>query len=233
MKKSALLLFLGLTASAHADFTVQLDAGRLRLNAATTMPTGSLLLLIEAGGDNSFSNSLAPGQYVSGNDILLSATAFPGSAGSFNNSGGPDETLNAITNLPTTNTGDLVALRWFPQITYAQWQAGATPTAGQNFGTYNPLTNGNGSIAPSSTQCPGGGTANSPDCGNVWAVPSGGATINLNFFTTDSGGGGTQTPAEGYASFSVTAVPEPSTYLGGFLAASTIGFTMLRRRIKR
>jgi hypothetical protein len=224
MKKIICILTIAVTTSAYADFTVQLDAGQLRLNGATTMATNSLLLLIEAGGDNSFSNSLAPGQYVSGNDIVLSAIAFPASAGGFNNSGGTNETINTLTNLPSTNTGDLIALRWFPQITLAQWQAGATPTAGQSFGTYNPLTNGSGTIAP-------GGGANNPDGGAVWAVPSGGTTINLNFFTTNSDGGGTQTPAEGFANFAV--VPEPTAFVLDLLGGAGFGLAALLRRFKR
>ena len=98
-----------------------LDAGRLRQNAGTAMPAGSLLILVAAGGDNAFSNTLAPGQYVSGNDILLSAMSFAPSAGAFNGSGGIDETINTIqintSSLPSLQTGDLLALRWFPQIT--------------------------------------------------------------------------------------------------------------------
>lgn len=115
-----LLAFVFLCSSASADFTVILDAGKLRLNAATAMPAGSVLVLVAAGGDGTFSNTLAPGQYVSGNDILLSIVTFPGSAGSFNMSGGTDETLNTLTintsNFPTLAVGDLLALRWFPQI---------------------------------------------------------------------------------------------------------------------
>jgi hypothetical protein len=220
MKKSICVLLTVLAASAYADtFTVTtLDAGKLRLNAATAMSTGSLLIMVAAGGDGTFSNSLAPGQYVSGNDVLLSAIAFPGSAGGFNNAGGTDETNNTLSDLPVTSQGDLIALRWFPQITYAQWQAGATPTAGQNYGTYNPLAAGN--------------ATNNPDGGNVWAEPAGGANINLNFFTTDTGAG-TQAPAEGYANFTVTAVPEPSTFALAVLGSSTIGLAMLRRRVKR
>ncbi len=219
MKKGIGILLLALTTSAYADFSVQLDAGRLRQNAATAMPAGSLLLLIEAGGDSTFSNTLAPGQYVSGNDVVLSATAFPTSAGGFNTSGGTDETINLFTNLSTANQGDLVALRWFPQISYAQWQLGATPTAGQVFGTYNPLAVGNGS--------------NNPDGGDPWAVPASG-TINLNMFTTDSDGGGTQMPSTGYANFAVSAVPEPSSLtliVFGFLSIAGIGLRRLSKTV--
>lgn len=70
-----------------------------------------------------------------------------------------------------------------------------TPVAGQSFGTYNPLFAGN--------------ATNDPDDGDLWEVPSDGALVNLNFFTTDSDGGGTQNPAAGYATYVV--VPEPST----------------------
>ncbi len=188
------LLFLGLAAPALADFTVIADAGRLRLDAATPMAQGSVLVLVAAGGDGTFSNTLAPGQYAAGSDIVLSVASVSGSAAGFNNSGGPDETLNTITistaSFPGLAVGDLLALRWFPEITLAQFQAGMTPAAGNHFGTYNPLFWGNGS--------------NNPDGGEPWAVPGGGATINLNFFTTDSAGGGTQNPAEGYAPFTIT-----------------------------
>jgi hypothetical protein len=218
MKIIAVFLFAFATcAYASPDFSVALDAGQLRLNAATAMSQGSLLILIEAGGDNTFSNNLAPGQYVSGNDIMLSAVAFPSSAAAFNNSGGTNETINLFTNLPNpvAATGDLIALRWFPQITYSQFLAGATPTVGQNFGTFNPIADGNGN--------------NSPDGGSPWAVPSGGPTINLNFFTTSSDGGGTQAPSEGFANFSVAAVPEPSTWVAGALVAATLARVARRR----
>ena len=197
MRKLLALAFLAVSTTALADFTVILDAGRLRLSAATPMALDSVLVLVAAGGDGLFSNILAPGQYASGNDIVLSVMTIPGSAGAFNNSGGPDETLNFLTiktaGFPTLVAGDLLALRWFPQISLTQFNAGTTPAAGNNFGTYNPLFWGNGS--------------NNPDGADPWAVPAAGATINLNFFTTDSGGGGTQDPAEGYAQFTVGGVP--------------------------
>jgi cell division septation protein DedD len=195
-----LLAFVLVCSSAYADFSVILDAGKLRLNAATAMPAGSVLVLVAAGGDGTFSNNLSPGNYVSGNDILLSVATVPGSAAGFNMSGGVDETLNTLTintsNFPGLAVGDLLALRWFPQISLTQFLAGVTPAAGNNFGTYNPLFWGNGT--------------NNPDGGNTWSVPNGGATINLNFFTTDSGGGGTQNPTEGYASFVVSGTPTPT-----------------------
>ncbi|HEY1582074.1 MAG TPA: PEP-CTERM sorting domain-containing protein [Chthoniobacterales bacterium] len=219
MKKLLALLFLALTTSAFADFTVLLDAGKLKLNMGTAMPAGSVLVLVAAGGDGTFSNTLAGGQYAAGNDILLSVISVPGSFGAFNTAGGADETLNTLTisttNFPTLATGDLLALRWFPQITAAQFALGATPVGGNNFGTYNPLFYGN--------------ATNNPDGGNAWAVPSGGATIDLNFFTTSSDFGGTQNPSEGYAQFSV--VPEPSSV--ALLSVGTIGALVFGLRRKR
>jgi hypothetical protein len=219
MKKLLALLFLAIATPALADFTIILDAGKLRLSAATPMPAGSVLVLVAAGGDGSFSNSLAAGQYASGNDILLSLITVPNSAVGFNNSGGTDETLNTITintsSFPSLTVGDLLALRWFPQISLAQFNAGVTPSTGNNFGTYNPLFWGNGT--------------NNPDGGNTWSVPTGGATINLNFFTTDSGGGGTQNPTEGYAQFTV--VPEPTSAV--LIGVSLIGAVAFRFRKRR
>ena len=214
MKKIFAFLFVALATPAFADFTVLLDAGKLRLSLASTMPAGSVLVLVAAGGDGSFSNSLAPGQYASGNDILLSTLTGLGSSGAFNTSGGTDETLNTLTisttTFPSLAVGDLLALRWFPQISQTQFQTGTVPSAGNNFGTYNPLFWGNGT--------------NNPDGGQVWAVPSGGATINLNFFTTDTAG--TQTPSRGYAQFTV--VPEPSSF--ALIGVSLFGAAAFRLR---
>jgi hypothetical protein len=217
MKKLLALLLIGLTTSAYADFTVLLDAGKLRLSLAAPMPAGSVLLLVAAGGDGTFSNVLGAGQYVAGNDILLSQTTFPSSSGAFNTNGGVDETLNSLVintaSFPTLATGDLLALRWFPQISQTQFNTGVTPTGGNSFGLYNPIFYGN--------------VSNSPDGGNAWAVPSGGATINLNFFTTDTAG--TQAPAEGYAQFTV--VPEPSSVV--LLTTGLVGGVAILSRRKR
>jgi len=216
MKKLLGLPLLLVATPAFADFTILLDAGKLRIDAGNAMPSGSVLVLVAAGGDGSFSNSLAPGQYVAGNDILLSQTTFTNSSGAFNTSGGADETLNTIVintaAFPSLAVGDLLALRWFPQISQSQFNSGTLPVSGNNFGIYNPFFWANGT--------------NNPDGGQVWAVPSGGSTINLNFFTTDSGGGGTQAPARGYAQFIV--VPEPGTL--ALLTVGSLGVLLALRR---
>src|SRR5947209_565796 len=124
MKRLILLLSLGAISSSYGAFSVNLDAGQLKgPGGAATMQAdnaaphnnGSLLLLIAAGGDNTFSNSLMSGQYVSGNDVVLGA-------GGFDTNGGTNETLTSFANLSGT-ASDLIALRWFPNITFAQYQA--------------------------------------------------------------------------------------------------------------
>ena len=77
MKKLLPLILLALATPALADFTALIDAGKLRLDGANALPAGSVLILVAAGGDGSFSNSLAAGQLVSGNDILLSLVSVP------------------------------------------------------------------------------------------------------------------------------------------------------------
>lgn len=221
MKKILCVLLLGVSSSAFADFAVNLDAGRLRgpagltaLPSDNTSPSnaGGLLLLIAAGGDLTFSNTLTSGQYVSGNDILLAA-------GGFNMIIGTDETQTSFSITFTPATGDRIALRWFPDLTFAQFKLGATPSAGQSYGTYNPRTSN-----PANT-------TDNPDGGDSWLVPAGG-TINLNFITTNSDPPpGTQPAALGFANF-IVAVPEPSTFVGlaiGF--AALLGFRARKRRL--
>jgi hypothetical protein len=156
------------------DFSVTVDAGRLRISSTAPLPhvdniapftNGSLLLLIAANGDGTFSNMLSPGNFVADNDILLVA-------GGFNNSGGLDETITFFS-VPTTGLtlppNDRIALRWFPAITYGQYLSGTKPSAGQHFGTYNPRT----CVPPNATD--------NPDGADPWTAPVSGS-VALNFF---------------------------------------------------
>jgi hypothetical protein len=182
----------------RADTLVHVDAGELTgpdgatmsIDDSTPSSNGSLLLLIDLGTSDTVDNALTPGEYVAGSNIILGAAGF-------NNDGGTNETLSPIT--ITGTEGDTIALRWFPQITYAEFETGTyTPSAGDDFGTYTP------------------GSGTPPDGGSAWVVPdpTAGSTIDLDFYTTDSDGRGTQAPSEGYANFVVSDeidVPEPST----------------------
>ncbi len=217
MKKilSLLILLIG-SLTSYGAFSIALDAGQLRSNSVTGLPVGSLLIFITAGADGIFQtpSNLSAGNYAAGDDVLLSIMTDTNSASPFNNAGGTNETNSvfAITQVnPPAN--QLLGFLWFPQITYAQFLTGTVPTAGQTFGFYNPSFYGNGS--------------NAPDGGDPWVVPATGL-INLNFFTTDSGGGGTQLPSEGFGNNYLVLIPEPSTYL--LISVGAIGLMFVYRR---
>ena len=109
----------------YGDTTVNLDAGQLTSPVTAPMQiddnsgsvNGSLLLILDLGAGNSVSDTLSPGDFVSGSNTILAA-------GGFNDNGGTNETLTAFdVNAPAT-VGDEIALRWFPQITLAQYNLG-------------------------------------------------------------------------------------------------------------
>ena len=223
--RSLLLSFLCLAPLAtRADITVNLDAGLLTSPLTAAMqhdnsmnsPHGSLLLLIDIGNGLTLSNTLTAGHYVSGTDTILAA-------GGFNTNGdlvtNTNETLTTFTIASGLgHTNDEIALRWFPQITLAQYQAnpGVLPVAGQSFGTYDPTS---------------GGTQ---DGGDTWILPSQGSQIALDMFTSNSAGGGSQTPSAGYAGSlvqGVALVPEPSTY--ALFGLGAFGLFFARRRMAK
>ena len=216
---SALLALLCLAPlSARADISINvLDAGELTSSPLTPMQAdnsmgslnGSLLLLFDLGSSNTASDVLTAGQFVSGTNTILGA-------GGFNTNGGTAET-RTVFNFALTGsqkTGDEMALRWFPQITLAQYESGTKTLAGEVFGTYNPA----------------GGN---PDGGTAWTVPADGATIqDLFFFTSNSDGGGSQLPTAGLAATPVlglSVAPEPSTYV--LLGMGLLALLAIRRRV--
>ena len=186
--------------------TVNLDAGELTgplsapIQIDNTYPSsnGSLLLLIDLGSSNAIDNTLTPGSFVSGTNTILAA-------GGFNTNSGLTNETNTPFSFNTGSAGDDIALRWFPQITLAQYKSGTLPVGGNYFGTYAPSPLGS---APS-------------DGGNAWVIPSSGLTINLDFYTSNSDGGGGESPSAGYANSQVRSVPEPSTFalfgIGSFI----------------
>ena len=219
MKKNLflLVLLLLLAAPARAQFTVNLDAGQLTGTNGITSGTnamqidtlnngaGSLLLLVDIGTTDTIDTALIAGHFVAGADTILAA-------GSFNNGGlGVNETSNAFNNITSGTVGDNIALLWFPQITYNQYEGGTLTVAGDYFGAYTPS--------------PAGST---PDDGQTWTVPGAGATIGLNFFTVDDEEG-SQPNSAGYANYQVESAPEPSTF-ALFGVGSLIVFWSVRRR---
>lgn len=189
------------SATKAADvFTINLSAGQLVLDGSNGLISQALLVILQAGADGTFSESLTAGQYVSGDDTILGAAAFTTVA--------TNETQNIISITVPFVQGQAIALRWFADITYTQYTNGVLTDAGDHYGTYS--------------------TTGTPDGGNLWIVPVAGSTIDLNFFTTNSEGGGSQAPSEGYASSTVAPIPEPTTLALGALGAGA--FFFLRRR---
>jgi hypothetical protein len=212
--------------NSYGAFQIQLDAGQLRANSSTGLPVGSLLIFISAGANGIFdtvptapisgsvNSNLTPGSWVAGDDVLLSVRTDANSGQAFNNAIATNETLNLFTVTQQAGLADnqKIALMWFPQITYSQWLAGTTPTAGMTFGFYNPIYWGNGT--------------NNPDGLDPWIVPASGL-VNLNFFTNEPPNGGTQAPYEGFGSNFVI-IPEPSTF--ALIGVGAVLIPLLRRR---
>lgn len=206
MMKTSLALFalaLALTLPARADFTASVDAGRLTspLSAPmqpATLPgftDGSLLLLVDLGSSGTYDSNLTAGNFVAGTNFILAA-------GGFNEFYGPgsQETVTPFNVSGSPTAGDKIALVWFPQLTLQDYNNGELTTGGMYFGEYS--------------------ATGTPDGGDPWVVPNSNGLINLNFFTTDTLDGGSQTAGPlgpGYTQFQVAAVPEPSAnILHGF-----------------
>ena len=206
-------LLTGFVVPARASVTVNLDAGELTspvsapMQFDNTLPSsnGSLLLLIDLGSSNAIDNTLTPGNFVSGTNSILAA-------GGFNINGGTNETNTAF-NITTGTVGDDIALRWFPQLTFAQYQSGTLTLAGNYFGTYAPSPLGSAPL----------------DGGNSWTLPSGG-TINLDFYTSNSNGGGHESPSAGFTNFQVENAPEPSTF--ALFGIGSLALLLFARRRK-
>ena len=110
--------------------------------------------------------------------------------------------LNLSGNL---TTGDELMLRWWPTLTISS----STPGTGATFGQFRTDSIENFSDI-------------------AWVVPGDPSNVGLNFL--DTAGGGTEPNSAGRAAFSVTAVPEPSTWTVAAIVATSLGAHFLRRR---
>ena len=223
MKRILLLLLLAGSLTARASVSIDIQAGDLKTaGGAAPAPTGSLVLLIAAGANGTFSNSLTAGQYVAGDDVVLGAFSLN------NNLGGSNATSNSLTNLNVTGlNGEALEIRWFPSTgspsSFTQYTSSTPTVAGESYGDY------------------AGPTTGTPNGGNPWVVPNDGTSDwALNFITqslnTTLGSplSDAEPNADGYANLQVAAVPEPSTYgllllgLGVAFGASRAGFKFRR-----
>jgi len=172
---------------------IELDAGHLF--ATDTTPSSYLA----TGSDGALLQLIAS---TTGSFAAPSADSFTGDDPNemvvanlaMNDFSGPDETDNAFDVTLTGNfgPGDALMLRWFPNISLDQQQAGMTPSLGTIYGQFE------GSDA---------------DNGLGWIIPENGANDTGNgglFFLTTSSGG--DHPDSGsLANLTVVSVPEPGT----------------------
>ena len=211
-----LLSLLLLGSFARASVNLGIDAGLLANKNGVNIPVGSLVLLIASQGDNLF-GAPAAGSYVTGDDIIVGSFAmnYIVEPGEMQTSVNYSYTTSGSASSSTFDVGDLLAIRWYPSITFTQFQGGTKPATGDFYGTYS-------------------GIGANPDSGIAWTAPVDGFTYlpgsALNFYTSNTGGGGTQTPATGYATTAVAAVPEPSTFALFGLGAGFAGWMARRKK---
>jgi|UniRef100_UPI003784643F MYXO-CTERM domain-containing protein len=197
------------TTSLRASILFDLSGELLKNNSGVAIPTNALILLVADTTNNGFAtitdgSSLALNAALnSGDDRVLARfdLSNSGTAGVF--AEGPSLNLGS-----GWDTGDPLALLWFPALTLASSAA----SAGDNYGLFSgPALNGS----------------------DAWITPND-ATIGhkLWFFTSDatllpSPPPGSHASGLGNASLSVTGVPEPSRSLLGLIG---LGVLALRRR---
>lgn len=186
-------------AFAQSTVTINFFAGGLANSSGTLLTTGTLVLLIADTGDNGFGSlaagsSLSLGSLLNGDDqIIGSGTVLSGGYGQVMGSTGTggNSSIPLMTSPYTNlNTGDPLAIVWLPGLN----SSSTTLSGGQTYGLYQ-------GVPPESDS-------------DAWVVPLGGTTdTQLTFITTaDTADGGTAPASDGYASFTVSAVPEPADF---------------------
>lgn len=187
--------------------TINLTASRLYDSSGTMLNTGGLVLLVADTSHNGFGSflsgsSLSAGSFLNVDDQILGFTTILG-----NGTGTAFSSFASIplASSPYTNltTGDPLAVVWFSTLTGSS----TTLAVGNSYGLFS-------------------STSLSTD-GDPWATPADGATIDLVFKTLLAGG--THAESEAYAAYTVSAIPEPSTY-AAIVGSLILGVAFRRRR---
>lgn len=212
MRKLALALLLTIAAfSARANISLFVQAGDLMTHKGTGLPGGNLLLLVAAGADGTFSNSLGESQYVSGDEVLL--TAFPSNYFL-------EGATSAFLSFELSNdvVGRPLALRWFEEISFEQFLASpdsALTLAGHHYGTFVGELLKSFSRNAEEDSMIASAEFSGPNGGDPWIVPADGTSVYaLNFVTfsldqkLESGLPDPQPDSAGLASYQI--VPEPA-----------------------
>jgi hypothetical protein len=211
MKKTLVAALLGLSlgaASSHATVNLSLYGGVLRDGSGTALADGGLLVLVASTTDSIFSAplpdvSISVGSLFGGDDQIVGL--FSISADNSGMTGGYGSLLN-LNYSGNLTAGDNLQLYWFPTLT----------TASTSFGSYTPY----GAYRTDAI-------ASGSDI--AWVLPSDGASVALNFFTSSSGFG---TEADSLGNASLSTIPEPATTVA-LLGGAAALFVAFRRRQQR
>ncbi len=227
MKSSALFasaLLLAIAADASASIVINITARQLSSDTLGNVPlaAGTLIQLVNIGDDgfnpidigDGTANQL--GQWVSGNDSLITAVFigatsenpnFSGAA--FDLSSGADTTPGRLLRLFEFDSGvaagTKIGIRWFPGLQASNFNS-ITLAVGQAYGQFTRQSN--------------------PQYGlDLWVAPADGGTVTFDNLKTVSASG-VDANVVGAATFTV--VPEPAAIGLSILGAA--GLSMLRRR---
>jgi hypothetical protein len=241
------LLTIG-AAQSKASITMTLVGGNYTLpNSATVVAEGTLFQLIDLGANGVFDqinlldgNTSATGQWVSGDDVLITAT-YIGST-DYATLGGFDLIPGNTPDFPgfidrsfqaNIVQGTKLGIRWFPGLTAANYYlpGSITLASGQAYGQFTRQTDrasdigGVASLYDPNVASEYTGVKNG---GVAWVAPANGATISLDPFATATYGGA-DSATVGQANLTVLPpVPEPGTV--GLALLGTAGLFGLRRR---
>ena len=193
-----------------SDVSIGVDIGVLSNQNGVTLSDGSLILLIASSSGNW--QPITAGQYVSGDEIVVAATA--ASSAISHNAGETAFTWQYnYADIASFSPGAHIAVVWFPDITYSNYATlGTLPVSGNSYGLFSATTDLSG--------------------GCSWVAQPGGTYLGYadGYVMNTAGAGGAISDSQAKASNTVTGVPEPSSVVllvaGGFLMTGAL----LRRR---